>query len=292
VRFIVRTTILHAVTYFIVGIIAAIAINYEALFEEPVIRDYMQPFGSGSLFVGPVAQLLRGLIIAAVLLPFREVIGARLGWLKLWLLLIGIGIFSTYAAAPSSVEGVVYTKLPLWYHLIGLPEMLVQTLIFSVLVALYQRFPGGILTALPPVFDRLMRALVVATLAFAGYALVSVAFALLSGAEISADQSLTLEVQGVFLLPLLANGAIAFFARPVPSLRQRVVAGLISYVVGVVAILGYQLVVSGAPSLLYGLVAPVLPAVLVAVLLGIGGTKKPQGDAEVVLTEVPAKLSP
>ena len=33
----------------------------------------------------------------------------------------------TPAAAPSSFEGVVYTRLPWWFHLVGLPEMLVST---------------------------------------------------------------------------------------------------------------------------------------------------------------------
>ena len=273
-RFVIRATLLHVVTYFIVGIVAAIAINYEALFEQPVIRDYMKPFGSGSLFIGPLAQVARGLIIALVLLPFRGVLGARHGWWRLWLLLVGVGIVSTSAAAPSSIEGLVYTTLPLWYHAIGLPEMLVQTLIFSVLVALYERYPSGVLAALPPVFDRLLRATVVACLAFVGYAVVSVVFALASGAEINADQSLSLKVQGVFLLPLLANGAIAFVMRGTPNRTRRIAAGLISYGVGVVAILGYQLVISGEVNPTYGLVAPLLPALLVALLVGFGQPKR------------------
>jgi hypothetical protein len=35
-------------------------------------------------------------------------------------------------------------------------------------------------------------------------------------------------------------------------------------------LLGYQVVVAGAPSLLYGLLAPLLPALVVALLIGIG----------------------
>lgn len=273
-RFIVRTTVLHVVTYFIVGMLAAIALNYEALFEAPVIRDYMQPFGTGSLFIGPVVQVLRGVIAAVVLLRFRAVLRDRLGWLWLWLLLVGIGILSTSAAAPSSIEGVVYTQLPLWYHAIGLPEMLVQTLIFSALVALYERHPGGILTVLPPVFDRLLRAVVVTTVAFVGYAIISVTFALVAGAAISADESLSLEVQGVFLVPLLANGAIAFHAgRRSPGARQRIIAGLVSYGIGVAAIAGYQAVVTGGPNLAYALVAPLLPALIVSLFIGFGHSK-------------------
>ena len=54
--FLVRVTLLHVVTYLVVGIMASIAFDYAALFEWPVIRDYMREFGSVSLFVGPLVQ--------------------------------------------------------------------------------------------------------------------------------------------------------------------------------------------------------------------------------------------
>ena len=264
----VKVTLLHVVTYLVVGIIASIAFDYATLFEQPVIRDYMREFGSVSLFVGPVVQVVRGVIVAAVLLPFRQVLAGRLGWLWLWLLLVGIGILSTSAAAPSSIEGLVYTRVPLWYHAIGLPEMLVQTLAFSVLAPLYARFPDGVLAALPPVFERIVRALVAASLAFVGYAVVSVVFALVAGVGVDAEQNLSLEVQGLFIVPFLANGAIAFIAnRGLSSPNRRLVAGLASYAVGAAAILVYQAVVSGSVSPLYVLAAPILPAVIVWLLV-------------------------
>lgn len=99
-----------------------------------MVRDYMREFGSVGVFAGPVVQVVRGLVIAVVLVPFRSVIAGRHGWLWLRLLLVGIGILFTSAAAPSSIEGVVYSELPLWYHAVGLPEMLGQTLLFSALM--------------------------------------------------------------------------------------------------------------------------------------------------------------
>jgi hypothetical protein len=65
------------VTYLVVGIVAALTIDYAALFEEPVISDYMRPFGSVWVFIGPIVQLLRGLIIALVLLPFATCSGSE-----------------------------------------------------------------------------------------------------------------------------------------------------------------------------------------------------------------------
>lgn len=267
-RFVVRATVIHVVTYFVVGIVAAIAIDYASLFEQPVIRDYMRPFGSVSLLIGPVVQILRGVIFGLVLLPFREAIARRSGWLRLWLLLVGIGVLSTFAAAPSSIEGLVYTKVPLWYHAIGLPEMLVQSLLFSVLVALYLRYPKGVVAALPPVYTRILGALVVACLAFVGYALGSVAFAIVAGAEIDPNENLTLKVQGLFLIPFIANGVIAFVAgAAVRSGRRALSAGIISYLVGTAAMFAYQSIVTSSVDPLYALIAPLLPAIILTVLL-------------------------
>ena len=60
-------------------------------------------------------------------------------WLILWGLLVTIGILSTPAAAPSSIEGMVYTRVPMWYHLLGLPEVVLQTLAFSIWLVWWER---------------------------------------------------------------------------------------------------------------------------------------------------------
>ena len=86
--------------------------------------------------------IIRGLIFAVALYPFQSVfLNGRRGWLKLWGLLVGLAIFSTAGAAPGSVEGIIYTKIPLGSQLIGLPEVLLQTLAFSLLVTIWHRHP-------------------------------------------------------------------------------------------------------------------------------------------------------
>jgi hypothetical protein len=266
--FLVRVTVAHVLTYFAVGLIAAAVLDYASLFTQPVIRDFMRPFGSVAVIVGPVLQVMRGLIIAAVLLPFRSILAGRLGWLWLWLLFVGIGILSTPAAAPGSLEGAVYSQLPWWYHLIGMPEMLVQTLLFSVLTGLIARHPTGVLAALPPVFDRVVRALVVACLSFVGYAVVSVLFALASGAVVGSAENLSPAVQGVFVVPFLVNGVIAFFVAAERRSHQRAAAALVSYAAGALAIFGYQSIVFGSAAPVYALVAPVLPAAILWLATG------------------------
>jgi len=69
VSFLLKVTFAHVVTYFLVGTVAATLLNYESLFAEPIVREYMKEFGSVAMFVGTIVQVVRGLIVAAVLLP-------------------------------------------------------------------------------------------------------------------------------------------------------------------------------------------------------------------------------
>ncbi|RYY72764.1 MAG: hypothetical protein EOO24_47125 [Comamonadaceae bacterium] len=160
----------------------------------------------------------------------------------------------------------VYSRLPLWYHLIGLPEILVQTLLFSALAALVARHPVGTIAALPPVARRAVRAVAVACFAFIGYAVVSVAFALAAGARIDASANFTLATQGVFLFPLLVNAIIVFAADGLPA-RLRLLAAVASYALGAVGIAVYQAVVFGSVGIAYATIAPIAPAVIVWLLI-------------------------
>ncbi len=63
------------------------------------------------------------------------------GWLKLWGLFLGLAILSTAGPAPGSVEGMIYTKAPIAGQIIGLWEVVLQTLAMSVLVVMWHRNP-------------------------------------------------------------------------------------------------------------------------------------------------------
>jgi hypothetical protein len=47
--------------------------------------------------------------------------------LTLWLVLVIVGILAPFAAAPSSIEGMLYTVLPTWFHIANFPEILIQS---------------------------------------------------------------------------------------------------------------------------------------------------------------------
>jgi hypothetical protein len=59
----------------------------------------------------------------------------------MWLLLVVVGIFSTFGPSPGSIEGMIYTTLPLGFQLIGLPEVILQSLLLSVILCYWVKHP-------------------------------------------------------------------------------------------------------------------------------------------------------
>ncbi len=137
-----RISACHIITYMIAGIFAYTLLDYKTLFETGALASFMRPVSSPWVAAGPALQVFRGLIFAVVLYPFRRVfLEEKRGWLKLWGLFVGLAILSTAGPTPGSVEGLIYTKVPLLGHLRGLPEVVLQTLAVSVLLTTWYRFP-------------------------------------------------------------------------------------------------------------------------------------------------------
>jgi hypothetical protein len=141
-RFTWRVTAAHMATYMAAGFVAFNLLDYATLWETEGMAHY-RSLDSAWVAAGPGAQIVRGLILSLVLYPFRTVfLGAPGGWLKLWALLVGIGILSTYAAAPGSIEGVLYTKIPVSDLVMGNFEVVGQTLAFSLILVFWTRRPS------------------------------------------------------------------------------------------------------------------------------------------------------
>ena len=140
-RFFFRITACHMVTYMIVGFLAYTIMDYPAQFSDEC--SIMVPTDSPRVALGPALQVIRGLIFAVVLYPFRRVfLDERWGWLKLWGLFLGLAILSTAGPAPGSVEGMIYTRAPISGQVVGLWEVVLQTLAMSVLVVAWHRRPS------------------------------------------------------------------------------------------------------------------------------------------------------
>jgi hypothetical protein len=129
---VVKTMVAHTVTYFVIGALAFFVFDYPRLFAETELRFLMRPTTDPVVMVGSLFQPIRGLIFGALLWMLRETFFAtRWGWLRLWLVLVVVGIIGPMGPVPGSLEGMIFTKIPLLVQLKGLPEVVLQTLVFS-----------------------------------------------------------------------------------------------------------------------------------------------------------------
>jgi hypothetical protein len=139
---VLKTTIVHTVTYFLVGLTAFIFLDYSAKFADPVVANLMRQTDHPLVAAGPLFQLLRGFLFGIVFYALRDVIfPQRRGWLTLWLMLVFVGILSPFGAAPSSIEGMLYTVLPGWFHVMGLPEVVLQAGLLAFLAHYWVNHP-------------------------------------------------------------------------------------------------------------------------------------------------------
>ena len=135
-RYVIRVTVYHIITYIVAGIVFSSLFNYQELFQLGNTAYFMRPVDSSSSLIGPAFQIVRGILFGLICLLFRPYIKEdKLGYLKLFLILLVIGIINTPGPAPGSIEGWIYTQLPWQIHVFGLPEVVVQVFVFSYLVA-------------------------------------------------------------------------------------------------------------------------------------------------------------
>jgi hypothetical protein len=138
----VKTMTVHTVTYSLVGLLTFTVLDYRRWFAEPHMKAVMRPTEDAWVMAGPLFQPVRGLLFALAFYPLRGVLFERKdGWLVLWLELVILGILSPFGASPGSVEGMIYTIWPLGSHLLGLPEVLLQSLLLSVVLFYWVRHP-------------------------------------------------------------------------------------------------------------------------------------------------------
>jgi hypothetical protein len=128
-----KTIVAHTVTYFFMGVLASTLLDYAAAFARPEMACWMRQFDDPWIMAGPLFQPIRGLIFALVFYPLRSVLfGRRNGWLLMWWMLVALGVLSTFGPAPGSVEGMLYTRLPILGQLKGWLEVVPQALLLSV----------------------------------------------------------------------------------------------------------------------------------------------------------------
>lgn len=137
-----KTIVSHSITYFIMGALAAHFLNYAALLSAP--DSGMRPITSALVIGGPLFQPVRGIIFASVFWMLRSCFfGRRGGWLLMAWMLIALGILSTFGPASGSVEGMVYTPVPILLQMRGWLEVVPQAVLFSALLCYWVNRPGA-----------------------------------------------------------------------------------------------------------------------------------------------------
>ncbi|MFP5234938.1 MAG: hypothetical protein ACLGSD_03480 [Acidobacteriota bacterium] len=136
-----KTVVCHTITYFVMGALAYHFLHYADILNNP--NSGMRPTTSAWVLFGPALQVFRGVLFASVLYPFREILFARKhGWLLIAWILIGVGILGTFAAPPGSLEGFIYTTVPVRMQLRGYLEIVPQALLLSILLFSWARNPA------------------------------------------------------------------------------------------------------------------------------------------------------
>jgi hypothetical protein len=215
--FVLRVIVAHTLTYFIYGVIMSNIFDYNAIFAREIIRDFMLPIGERNVFLHLFMQPVRGLIFAIALWPIRDLLLERKhGWHILWGLLVSIGILSTAAAAPSSIEGILYSRIPMWYHLMGLPEIALQTLIFSIWVVWWERRSVMSHAAEPrkrnPLLAEIIKAFMTACFGYIGYAIGGLLIVATTHPEINVGAKGTdFKMQFMFVVAFVINAIIVFW---------------------------------------------------------------------------------
>ena len=150
--FIWRVTTTHTISYFFAGIFALLVLRYDKRFGYGAL-SFMRSTESPWVAAGMGLQIVRGIILSLFLLPFKEVfINTKKGWVKFWFLLFGLGYLITISPAIGSFEGIIYTNIPMEFHLLGIPEIILYMILFATLMWGWYKKPNKIFNILSMVF--------------------------------------------------------------------------------------------------------------------------------------------
>ena len=136
--FFTKVTATHTFTYFFCGLIFTQLLNYDDAYLELLGFKPMDEISGLAIILG---QIVRGILLGIVVWWIKDsIIGKKLPWLRLWAILVILGIVSTYGPAPGSIEGLIYlapVDVPV-NIVLSIFEVLLQPLLFSIIVT-FQR---------------------------------------------------------------------------------------------------------------------------------------------------------
>lgn len=124
------------------GVLAYTFLNYAEQFSRPEMASWMRQTTDPMVMAGPLFQPIRGLVFALVFYPLREVLFSKKnGWLIMWWILVALGILSTFGPASGSIEGMIYTVIPVRNQLSGWLEVVPQAFLLSAILCYWVKHP-------------------------------------------------------------------------------------------------------------------------------------------------------
>jgi len=139
-RFYSKAIAAHVITYWAVAFIAMpLTHSYiDSMVEFMGIKP-LDEINMGMVMIG---QIIRGFLFGVVIWWIKDsIIGKKFAWLKLWAILVLLGIVNVYGLTHGSIQGMIYLVpvegLPVSANF-GILETLAQPLLFSIIVT-YQR---------------------------------------------------------------------------------------------------------------------------------------------------------
>ena len=136
--FFTKVTATHTFTYFFCGLIFTQLLNYDDAYLELLGFKPMDEISGLAIILG---QIVRGILLGIVVWWIKDsIISKKLAWLRLWAILVILGIVSTYGPAPGSIEGLIYlAPVDVPVNIVSsIFEVLLQPLLFSIIVT-FQR---------------------------------------------------------------------------------------------------------------------------------------------------------
>ena len=142
IEVIIKTIVTHTITNFIMGLLASLIFDYGRLYAETNLNLLMRQTSELLVMAGPMFQPIRGILFGIVFFLLRDILfGRKNGWLVMWIVLVVVGIISPFGPTPGSIEGMIYTIVPIGIQLKGLPEVLLQAFILSVVLFYWVNHP-------------------------------------------------------------------------------------------------------------------------------------------------------
>ncbi|MBS3810371.1 MAG: hypothetical protein KGY44_00720 [Halanaerobiales bacterium] len=138
--FLFRFSIVHVIIYLFIAIIFNNYLSYNREFISSVLYDNFRNLDATIIRFAPLLQFGRGIFLALIIYPlYNCIIKPRYGWLRLFALLWGLSLIGSVAATPGSIEGFIYTDIPVIEHLLALPEVTLEVFLFSIIFVKWEK---------------------------------------------------------------------------------------------------------------------------------------------------------